>query len=141
MRHRRVSVILPALNRKPALLRTLTGFFAQELADLAMEFIVVDNGSSDGTLAAIAELPNRCNIPLQVLTEPTRGVSAARNAGVSVASVDLVLFVNDDTRPGDPHLVRSHVAAHAEFREPVAIGGRIEYEPEQERRPFMRWLN
>jgi GT2 family glycosyltransferase len=102
---------------------------------------VVDNGSSDGTRAAVERLCQSSEGSISLVHEPRPGVSAARNAGVRRAQSDLVLFVNDDTRPADPRVVVGHVEAHSQSPEPVAIGGRIEYEHDQDQRPFMHWLN
>ncbi|MGQ0766894.1 MAG: glycosyltransferase [Gemmatimonadota bacterium] len=88
-----VSVIIPTRNRRPALERALASVEAQTVRD--REIIVIDDGSTDGTsemLAAYADV--------KVLTMPdvadARGASAARNAGLAVASGEFLAFLDDD---------------------------------------------
>ena len=84
----RVSVVLPAYNAgaflRPAVLSVL--------ADMTegLEAIVVDDGSTDGSLSSIADLPAR------VVRQKNLGEAAARNAGVRAASGAFVTFLDGD---------------------------------------------
>ena len=72
-----VSVIIPSFNRASVLPRALNSVLAQTHG--AAEIIVVDDGSSDGTNALVER-----SYPVKLLTQGNRGVSSARNAGVSL---------------------------------------------------------
>ena len=85
-----VSVIIPTYNRGWILKEALESVLAQDFRDF--ELIVVDDGSTDGT----AELLAACGPPVRVLTQPNRGVSAARNLGLSAARGQLVAFLDSD---------------------------------------------
>jgi glycosyltransferase involved in cell wall biosynthesis len=95
----RVSIIMPTRNRASLLRRALFGVRAQTVRD--MEIIVVDDASTDETLAMLAsEFP---------LVEVVRhrfslGPSAARNSGVAVATGDWVFFHDDDDLMHPSHL-------------------------------------
>jgi glycosyltransferase involved in cell wall biosynthesis len=65
---------------------------AQRGADF--ELIVVDDGSTDGTAAALAGLRGR----IRLLTTGNRGVSAARNFGVAAGRGELIAFLDSDDR-------------------------------------------
>jgi glycosyltransferase involved in cell wall biosynthesis len=85
-----VSVIIPTYNHAAFLLRALESVFAQTLHPL--EVIVVDDGSTDET----AEVLRAHEGQIQVVTQPNRGVAAARNAGAAVASGELLAFLDAD---------------------------------------------
>ena len=83
----RVSVIIPAYNAAQTIRTTL-----DTLAGQAGEIIVVDDGSTDGTAELVAgEYPD-----VVLLRQENRGVSAARNSGMAVATGDYIAFVDAD---------------------------------------------
>lgn len=89
----RVCVIIPAWNAERTLARALASVQAQSHGDL--EIIVVDDGSSDGTLAlarAIAADDRR----ITVLTQANAGVAAARNAALARTEAPLTAWLDAD---------------------------------------------
>lgn len=87
-----VSVVVPSRNRAALLARTLRSALAQR--DVALEVVVVDDGSDDDTPATLARLADP---RVTVLRHPhALGVSAARNDGVAAASGRWVAFLDDD---------------------------------------------
>jgi len=85
-----VSVIIPTHNRLDFLRESLRSVFGQTLPPL--EVLVSDDGSTDGTAAmAAAEFPLA-----QVLAQPNRGPSAARNLGIRHARGDWLAFLDSD---------------------------------------------
>ncbi len=85
-----VSVIIPAHNAEAFLDDCLSSVQGQS-SDIAREVIVVDDGSSDAT-AAIASR----HAGVVCLTQPHRGPSAARNAGISLARGEFIAFLDAD---------------------------------------------
>lgn len=84
------SVIIPTFNRRDFLHRTLTSVKEQHCKNY--EVIVVDDGSTDGTLEMLrAEHPQ-----VRVMTQANAGPGAARNLGVSVSSGDYIAFLDSD---------------------------------------------
>lgn len=86
-----VSVVIPAYNRRELVIRAVESVLGQTRA--ADEIIVVDDGSSDGTEAALAE---RFGARIRIVTQENQGVAAARNHGISLARYDLVAFLDSD---------------------------------------------
>ena len=85
-----VSVVIPTYNRAPMIGQALESVLSQSYRDF--ELIVVDDGSTDGT----AVLLDRYQPALTVLSQPHRGVAAARNAGISASSGKYIAFLDSD---------------------------------------------
>jgi glycosyltransferase involved in cell wall biosynthesis len=88
-----VSVIIPAYNADANLDRTLRS--ARGQTHTALEILVIDDGSIDGT-RAIAERHARADQRIQVISTENRGVAAARNLGISRATNQYVAFLDAD---------------------------------------------
>jgi glycosyltransferase involved in cell wall biosynthesis len=138
----KISIVIPAKDRLDYLRNTVKALAAQDLGEHEAELVIVDNGSTDGTLEWLEGCRAGFPMPLKVVSEPAPGVSVARNAGVRQAGHDCILFLNDDTSPSDQWLVAGHARAHqmAGHTE-IAVLGRITYPPDQLADPFMRWIN
>ena len=85
-----VSVVIPVHNGESTIPRALASVFAQSYPDY--EVIVVDDGSTDGTLAVLAGYGDR----IRVIGSVSRGPSAARNTGVRASAGQYVAFLDDD---------------------------------------------
>ncbi len=86
----RVSVVIPTYNCAAYLPSCLDAVFAQTWRDF--EVIVVDDGSTDDTEAALR--PWRGEI--RYIRQANAGVAAARNAGIRISSGSLVAFLDAD---------------------------------------------
>jgi len=89
----RISVVVPIYDVEPYLAECLESVAAQTLADL--EVIMVDDGSTDGSARIAGEFAER-DPRFRLLTQPNRGLGAARNAGADAASGELLAFVDSD---------------------------------------------
>jgi glycosyltransferase involved in cell wall biosynthesis len=135
--HLDLSVVIPTRNRRARLLSTLAALDAQALEGDRAEIIVVDDGSDDGTAAAVSIRSS--TLPTRVLTGPRSGASAARNRGIAAATGSAIALLGDDTAPADRGLLAGHIALHRSESDPLyAVLGRIAWAPAIET-PFMRW--
>lgn len=94
---RGVSLILPTYNGAGRISRMLDSIADQSLQAPLIEIIVVPNGPSDGTEKVVAEwsrIHPQFSVQIEKLNTP--GVSAARNAGLALATREYVTFVDDD---------------------------------------------
>src|SRR5271169_6309691 len=89
-KHMRVSVVIPTYNRAHLVCRAVDSALAQCLD--GDEVIVVDDGSTDNTEAALAPYGSRI-VHLRV---PNGGAGKARNIGVKAASNPLIAFLDSD---------------------------------------------
>ena len=86
-----VSVIIPVFNGAARVGRAIESVFAQRY-DGAVEVVVVDDGSTDDTRAALAQYGGR----IIVVADENRGAAAARNAGVRVSRGEYIALLDDD---------------------------------------------
>jgi GT2 family glycosyltransferase len=88
-----VSLVIPTYNRAHCLTKAIDSVLAQTHREL--EILVVDDGSTDGTADRLARA--YAHEPrLRVLSQPNRGVSAARNHGLRAARGDFVALLDSD---------------------------------------------
>ncbi|MEA2626348.1 MAG: glucosyl-dolichyl phosphate glucuronosyltransferase [Candidatus Binatota bacterium] len=118
----RVSVVVPTFDRRESLQRLLGALRLQTLGRASFEVIVVDNGSSDGSGAAVAEAARTSPYPLRCVVEPAPGSSNARNRGIREAAAPIVAFTDDDVEP-EPRWLAEIVDGFEQHRA-AAVGGR-----------------
>ena len=87
----KVSVIIPTYNRLPMLKEAVDSVLDQDFEDF--ELIVVDDGSTDGTIAEIKRYGGRVRL---LQHSENRGVSAARNKGILHAKGKYIAFLDSD---------------------------------------------
>ncbi len=140
----RLSVIVCTYNRKNMVLTALAHLRRQTLAYDQFEVIVVDNGSSDGTPGAVKAYVSAGSLEqrrpedrwrVRVQHEPRHGLIYARNTGLSVASGEIAVFLDDDTLV-DPTYLEQLLKTFDETGAD-AVGGRVELRWEAAR-PY--WL-
>jgi glycosyltransferase involved in cell wall biosynthesis len=85
-----VSVVIPTRDRRELVLEAARSVLAQRGCEV--ELIVVDDGSRDGTDAALHVLGDR----LRYVRQEARGVSAARNRGAGLARGPWLAFLDSD---------------------------------------------
>lgn len=87
----KISVITVAFNSAETISNTLCSVAAQSYPDV--EHIVIDGGSTDGTLCLVGKFGSRVS---EVVSEKDRGIYDAMNKGVARATGDIVCFLNSD---------------------------------------------
>ncbi len=85
-----VSVIIPTFNRRSLVEEAVASALAQR--QVAIEIIVVDDESTDGTAEAVAAF----GAPVRLVRQLHGGVAAARNAGARVAGGAWLAFLDSD---------------------------------------------
>jgi hypothetical protein len=121
----RFSVVVPTYNRAATLRRAIDSVLAQSCDDF--ELIVVDDGSTDTTATVIESFGDgpRC------VSQPNRGVSAARNAGAATASAPWIVFLDSDDELSPDALAR-YAAAGERVR--LVVAGSTRVSPDGDRR-------
>ncbi len=88
-----ISVILPTYNNGKYIERAVNSVINQEVEEL--ELIVINDGSTDNSAEILEDLAGKHSC-IRVITQENRGVSAARNAGLDIATGDFVAFLDGD---------------------------------------------
>jgi glycosyltransferase involved in cell wall biosynthesis len=120
----RFSIIIPTFQRKDLVLKSVKSLAFQEYSG-EFEVIVVVDGSTDGTAAALREI----FVPFQfiVLEQTNQGAAKARNYGAEVANGIILLFLDDDME-AHPRMLLEHEHSHSEGADIVL--GHIPLHPE-----------
>ncbi len=88
-----ISIIVPVYNVQPCLRACMGSLVGQTFRDI--EIICVDDGSTDGSLSILEEYA-ATDARVRVLTQPNRGLSAARNTGLALVSAPFIMFCDSD---------------------------------------------
>lgn len=115
-----VSIIVPVRNGGTNIERCIDALLAQQWPGERPELIVVDNASTDDTLARL----RRREPEITVLEEPAPGVSRARNRAMALARGEWLAFTDADCLPR-PDWLFELVRAALENPGVSFVGGRI----------------
>lgn len=116
---KRASVIVATFNRRELLFRVLDALDRQSVAKEEFEVIVVDDGSTDGTAAALQSGSWAADI--YVLQQSNSGPAAARNAGIEAACGEIAIFLDDDLIP-KKNFVEEHIRSHSRGTKHAVLG-------------------
>ncbi len=102
------SVIMPVYNAQDHLRETVQSVLDQSFTDF--EMIMIDDGSSDNSLAILLELANHDD-RLKVISKNNQGVSVTRNMAAEIASGKFLAFLDADDI-WLPEKLATHYALH-----------------------------
>jgi len=109
----RISVIVCTYNGSRTIRDCLDALLRLEYP--SFDVIVVDDGSTDGTVEIVADYPVR------LISTENRGLSRARNTGLEAATGEIVAYLDDDAYP-DPHWL-TYLAGIFIHTTHAAVGG------------------
>lgn len=102
----KISIITVCLNSVATIRDTLESVESQSYKN--MEHIIIDGGSTDGTLALISKWSKH---PVRLISEPDKGIYDAMNKGIRIATGDIVGILNSDDSYYDSHVLENVSAA------------------------------
>jgi len=105
--HLTISVIINTYNRADHLDALLQSLSAQQ--GILFEVIVVNGPSPDHTPEVLRRWADR----IKMASCPVRVLSKSRNDGLAMAAGDIVVFIDDDGRPGDAHWLARYARVFA----------------------------
>lgn len=104
----KISIITACFNSAATLLDTLESVRSQSYGDY--ELIVVDGGSTDGTVAMLADYEKHFGGRMRWISEPDKGIYDAMNKGIAMATGDVIGFLNSDDYYFDNDVLKDIVA-------------------------------
>ena len=111
--HPTISIVIPAYNVQRYIAECVHSVLGQLREH--HELVVVDDGSTDGTLAVLTELrASAPHVDFHVHTQVNQGIAATRNACIAAARGDYIAFLDSDDvlRPGSLQALDDAIAAH-----------------------------
>ena len=97
----KISIITVSFNSQSTLRRTIESVLSQNYDNI--EFILIDGGSTDWTLAIINNYKDRINF---FISEPDRGIYDAMNKGIIAATGDVIGILNSDDFYSDETILK-----------------------------------
>lgn len=118
-----VSVVMSVYNGERYLHEALDSILAQSLS--GFEFLIVDDGSSDGSGAILREYAGR-DTRIRVLSQENRGLTAALNRGCAEARGTYIARMDADDI-AEPERFAAQAAYLADHPAVGAVGGQVRY--------------
>ena len=133
----KITLVTPCFNSRPFIRDVVSSVLNQDISD--WEHILVDDGSSDGTIDLLKEFSDKDG-RIKVVQQTNSGTCKARNRGASMATPDsfYLMFVDHDDvlEPNALRVLSSYLDTHSEVcvvacqlreidSEGKAIGGKI----------------
>ncbi len=108
----KISIITPSWNQGPFIERTIRSVLEQGYPNL--EYIVMDGGSTDGTIDILRKYEGR----LTWVSDKDKGQADAINKGITRSTGDIIAYLNSDDiyETGALRKAADHFSAHPDDR-------------------------
>ncbi|MDB4142968.1 glycosyltransferase [Akkermansiaceae bacterium] len=118
------SIITICFNPGPVVQSAVESVLCQSYPDV--EYIIVDGGSTDGTVELIKQIANESEAQIKIISESDKGLYDALNKGVRLATGDVIGFVHADDFLAHPDVL-AHVAERFDAPGVEAVYGDLQY--------------
>lgn len=130
----KISVITAVYNNRETIAQALDSALAQDHPNV--ELIVIDGGSTDGTLDVLQGYADRLAV---LVSEPDRGIYDALNKGIARASGEVVGFLHSDDLLADASVLSRIGSAFADPEVDAAYGDLLYVKKDDPSRVVRSW--
>lgn len=130
----KVSVITVVYNNRETVAGAIESVLGQQHSEL--EYIVVDGGSTDGTLEVINEYRDSIS---HIISEPDNGIYDAMNKGIARATGELIGILNSDDAYASNRVLRDVVKVFDAQRVDCVYGDLVYVSDHETRRVIRYW--
>lgn len=137
-----ISVIIPCYNYGQYLPEAVQSVMMQASDSLAVEAIVVDDGSTDDTPSVAQQLVASTADTVRYIRQENQGLSGARNTGIRAARGDYLVFLDADDLLCE-NVLQSHLdtfAAQPELDASVCFSLQTRMHPDSQDEKKKAWL-
>lgn len=92
---KKLSILIPAFNAEKYLKECLDSVLSQEGINNGIEVLILNDGSTDGTLGIIKDYASRCDI-LRFISRENMGIGPTRNELIDNAAGEYLWFIDAD---------------------------------------------
>ncbi|MEO0653152.1 MAG: glycosyltransferase, partial [Planctomycetota bacterium] len=125
------ATVIMAHHRRPdAIFECLEALARQTVGPRQFDVVICDDASPAEEVEALRAL--QTPFDLRVVHQDGGGATNARNLGLPHVRGELLVFINDDSICDDD-LIERHLAAHAEYSQPVIVLGNFRQTEEEQR--------
>ncbi|UCH14154.1 MAG: glycosyltransferase family 2 protein [Bacteroidales bacterium] len=104
-----ISVVICSYNSEKRIKKVLGCLLEQQNHDkIEWEVIMVDNASTDNSVALAKKLWNHPRVPLHIISETKQGQSFATLTGIKNAVYDIIIMVDDDNYVSPNYISRAY---------------------------------
>jgi glycosyltransferase involved in cell wall biosynthesis len=119
----KISIITVCFNAAKTIERTINSVLSQSYP--AIEYIIVDGASTDGTIEIIKKYTSKIS---KSISEKDNGIYDAMNKGIALATGDIVYFLNADDRFCDENVLTDIVKVFQEDGSRMLVYGNVRAE-------------
>ncbi len=131
----KITIVTVCFNSAATIRDTIDSVLNQDYENI--EYIIVDGGSTDGTMQIVSEYKNRIT---QIVSEPDDGIYDAMNKGINLATGDIIGILNSDDFYSSLDVISTIVATYRQSSADIVFGDLIYISPADTSR-FLRNYN